>query len=200
MTLDQKVRLVESLFDQLDRETQQFQDKSGLGCVTGCGKCCTHPNIDASPLEFLPWALELYLSGKAEDTWATLQDSSDQTCALLNPFALLNKGHCGSYKHRGLICRLFGYAASKDKYGKLRLATCKIIKEEQTEKYHAVSQAISEGLYVPVFTEYYMQLAQIDYQMGSKIMPINKALKMALAEVLQYYAYRPAPDMGKQIV
>ncbi|MEC8830851.1 MAG: YkgJ family cysteine cluster protein, partial [Bacteroidota bacterium] len=70
----------------------------------------------------------------------------------------------------------------------------------QTEKYHAVSQAISEGLYVPVFTEYYMQLAQIDYQMGSKIMPINKALKMALAEVLQYYAYRPAPDMGKQIV
>ncbi|MDF0716833.1 YkgJ family cysteine cluster protein [Muricauda sp. 334s03] len=199
MTLDQKVRLVEALFDQLERETQQFQDKSGLGCVSGCGKCCSYPNIDASPLEFLPWAFQLFLSGKAEDALATLQENTPKTCFLLTPVSILSKGHCGSYKHRGLICRLFGYAASRDKHGNLRLATCKTIKEEQADSYRIASEAISKGTYVPVFTDYYMQLNQIDYQMESKIMPINKALKMALEEVLQYYTYRPVPTLDRQI-
>lgn len=199
MTLDQKVRLVESLFDQLEQETQQFQDKSGLGCVSGCGKCCSYPNIDASPLEFLPWAFQLFLSGKAEDVLEALQSNRNQTCFLLTPVSILSKGHCSSYKHRGLICRLFGYAASRDKYGNLRLATCKIIKEEQADNYRTTSEAISKGMYVPIFTDYYMQLNQIDYQMGSKIMPINRTLKIALEEVLQYYTYRPVPSMDRQI-
>ncbi|NVN17905.1 YkgJ family cysteine cluster protein [Muricauda sp. HICW] len=200
MTLDQKVRLVESLFDQLELETQQFQEKSKLGCVSGCGKCCTYPNIDASPLEFLPWAFQLFLSGKAEEALDTLSSSTGQTCFLLTPVSILSKGHCGSYRHRGLICRLFGYAASKDKYGNLRLATCKVIKEKQADNYQKTNKAIAEGLYVPVFTDYYMQLNQIDFQLGSRIMPINKALKMALEEVLQYYTYRPVPNMDRQIV
>ena len=199
MTLDQKVRLVESLFDQLEQETQQFQDKSGLGCVSGCGKCCSYPNIDASPLEFLPWAFQVFLSGKAEEALEALQSHPNQTCFLLTPVSILSKGHCGSYKHRGLICRLFGYAASKDKYGKLRLVTCKIIKEGQANHYHITSEAISKGMYVPIFTDYYMQLNQIDYQMGSKTMPINRALKMALEEVLQYYTYRPVPSTDRKI-
>lgn len=200
MTLEQKVRSVERLFDQLEKETEQFQKNSGIGCVSGCGKCCTYPNIDASPLEFLPWAFHLFLSGKAEDALISLSDNPGTTCFILNPISIIGKGHCGSYKHRGLICRLFGYAANRDKHGNLRLATCKIIKENQEENYLATQKAISEGMYVPVFTEYYMQLGQIDFQLGTKVMPINKALKMALEEVLQYYTYRPIPTADKQCV
>ena len=200
MTLDQKVRLVETLFDQLELETRQFQEKSKLSCVSGCGKCCAFPTIDASPLEFLPWAFQVFLSGKAEEVLESLSSSTGQNCFLLTPVSILSTGHCASYRHRGLICRLFGYAASKDKYGNLRLATCSIIKEEQRDCYEKTNKAIAEGLYVPVFTDYYMQLNQIDYQLGSKIMPINKALKTALEEVLQYYSYRPVPNMDRQIV
>jgi Fe-S-cluster containining protein len=200
MTIDQKVRLVETLFDQLELETRQFQEKSKLGCVSGCGKCCTFPTIDASPLEFLPWAFQVFLSGKAEEVLESLSSSTGQTCFLLTPVSMPSKGHCGSYRHRGLICRLFGYAAGKDKYGNLRLATCSIIKEEQRDCYEKTNKAIAEGLYVPVFTDYYMQLNQIDYQLGSKIMPINKALKTALEEVLQHYSYRPVPNMDRQII
>jgi hypothetical protein len=45
-----------------------------------------------------------------------------------------------------------------------------------------------------------MQLNQIDFNLGNMIIPINKALKIALEEVLQYYAYRPSPDINKKCV
>ena len=197
MALELKVRLVENLFDQLEKESAEFQKTSGIGCVSGCGKCCTHPHVEASPLEFLPWAFHLFLLGKAEETLHTLNQTSSLTCFLFTPISLIDEGHCGSYGHRGLICRLFGFAANRDKYGSLRLATCKIIKEGRANEYRSVSEAITKGLYVPVFTDYYMQLSQIDFQLGNKIVPVNKALKMALEEILHYYAYRPIPDVDK---
>ena len=83
--------------------------------------------------------------------------------------------------------------------GQLRLATCKIIKENQAERYENTQEAMKNGLYVPVFTDYYMNLNQIDFRMGNVILPINKAMKVAIEEVLQYYAYRPFPEGYKVI-
>lgn len=77
------------------------------------------------------------------------------------------------------------------------MATCNIIKEGQTENYNSTAEAITKGLHVPVFTEYYMQLNQIDFHLGNIILPVNKALKMALEEVLQYYAYRTYPEIKR---
>jgi hypothetical protein len=195
MAIEQKVLLVEELFDRLDTEISNFKSETHLHCLTGCGKCCSKPDIDASPLEFLPWALHLFLNGKAEETLNELDNSLITTCHIYRPLALLEEynGSCSNYKYRGLICRLFGYAANRDKYGQLRLATCKIIKEDQLENFNNTEEAISKGLYVPIFTDYYMQLAQIDYRMAAVLLPINEALKMAIEEVLHYYAYRPFP-------
>lgn len=77
--------------------------------------------------------------------------------------------------------------------GKLRLATCKIIKENQSENYKNTTVAIANGLYVPIFYDYYMYLSQIDFRLGKTMLPINEALKIAIEEVLHYYAYRPFP-------
>ncbi len=200
MSIERRVQLVEKLFYQLDQESAQFEQSSGLSCVSGCGKCCTHPDIEASPLEFLPWAFHLFLNGKALKTLLMLKKNSSSTCFIYKPLSIIDQGRCGSYKYRGLICRLFGFAANTDKYGKLRLATCKIIKEGQADNYNSTSKAITKGLYVPVFTEYYMQLNQIDFRLGNIILPINKALKMALEEVLQYYAYRSFLDTEKKCI
>lgn len=193
MSIERKVQLVEQLFYHLEQESSQFQKESGLGCVAGCGRCCSYPDIEASPLEFLPWAFHLFLNGEAEETLEKLNNTSASTCFIYKPLGLLDQGRCSDYKYRGLICRLFGYAANKDKYGQLRLATCTIIKEGQTEKYKSASEAVQKGLYIPIFTDYYMQLNQIDFRLGNIILPINKALAMALEEVLQYYAYRDFP-------
>jgi len=193
MTLELKVQLVENLFARLERESAQFQLESGIQCVSGCGKCCTHSNIEASPLEFLPWAYHLFLSGKAEEILAELNETDKSTCFLFTPISIMDAGRCTTYQYRGLICRLFGFAANRDKYGKMRLATCKIIKEGQADNYRSASKAIIKDLYVPVFTDYYMQLTHIDFHMANLILPVNEALKMALEEVSQYYAYRPVP-------
>ena len=188
MSIAHKVQLVETLFHQLDQESVQFELASGLRCVSGCGKCCTYPDIEASPLEFLPWAYHLFLNGEAEKTLFLLKENTSLTCLIYKPLTLAGQGSCGTYKYRGLICRLFGFAANTDKYGNPRLATCKIIKEGQAQAYNSTAEAISKGLYVPVFTDYYMQLSQIDFHLGNKILPVNKALKTALEEVLQYCA------------
>lgn len=96
--------------------------------------------------------------------------------------------------------RLFGFGTTSDKYGKLRLATCKIIKEGQKVNFDQSTISINEGLSVPIFTDNYMNLSQIDFQLGNVVVPVNKALKLALEEVLQYYAYRSFPEESRDIV
>lgn len=196
MSIEQRVDLVEELYKELDLEISEFKSYAKLSCVVGCGKCCNHPELDASPLEFLPWAFHLFLNGEAENVLKKLNNSAENRCFIYNPLSLLdkNKGNCSEYKYRGLICRLFGFGANTDKYGKLRLATCKIIKQGQAENYNNSTELINNGLSVPIFTDYYMNLSQIDFKLGNIIVPINKALKLAIEEVLQYYAYRPMPN------
>lgn len=196
MAIEEKVKQVEALFDRLEIEITAFKSETHLYCNAGCGKCCSTPNIDASPLEFLPWAFHLFLNGKAEETLVELQNNKVKNCHLYRSISILEyqKGSCSNYRYRGLVCRLFGYAANTDKFGKLRMATCKIIKEQQTENFTKAEELINKKIYVPIFSDYYMRLAQIDLRMGVILIPINEALKMAIEEVLSYYAYRPFPD------
>lgn len=195
MTIEDKVRLIEQLFDRLEKEITTFRSETHLYCNTGCGQCCSKPTINASPLEFLPWAFYLFLNGKAEEILEQLNTKTDSNCHLYQSLTITDRtnGRCSNYKYRGLICRLFGYASNRDKYGQLRMATCKIIKEGQQENFLSAEEAISKGLYVPVFTDYYTRLSQIDNRLAITLLPINKALKMAIEEVLHYYAYRPFP-------
>lgn len=201
MSIELKVREVEKLFDQLDTAINQFKTETNLHCQAGCGKCCTHNQVDASPLEFLPWAFHAFLNGEAEQQLDELNKATSVICHLYRPIGLLESGSgsCSNYIHRGLICRLFGYGANTDKYGKLRLATCKFIKEDQALFFIEAEERISAGLPVPIFTHYYMQLSQIDFYLGHSVVPINQALKLALEAVLQYYAYRPVGGMTQGV-
>lgn len=200
MSIIRKVRSVERLFEHLDQEIAEFRGHTGLYCVSGCGKCCTKPDIDASPLEFLPFAFHLFLTKRAQPMLDSLKENKSDICLLYAPLSTDNQanGQCGEYPFRGLICRLFGYGATRDKLGKLRLATCKVIKEGQADNFAKTADLIGEGLPIPIFSDYYMKLAQIDFRMGNMLMPINQALRAAIEEVLQYYAYRPFPrGMGR---
>jgi len=196
MSIVTKVNAVELLFGELDAEIRSFQSSTTLHCLLGCGRCCTHNEVDASPLEFLPWAYHLFVNGEAQDMLDELALDRGSICHVYSPVGELEagQGSCGNYLYRGLICRFFGFGANADKYGKMRLATCTLIKENQTLAFHNAEALMTEGLPVPVFTQYYMRLSQIDFALGGTIVPINAALKMAIEEVLHYYSYRSLED------
>lgn len=187
--LEEKVQSVEAVFKKLDAEISKFQSWSTLHCDYSCGKCCFKPDIEATPLEFLPFAFHLFKTNRAEESLTKLNETNAEICMILHP-RQSGAGLCSEYSHRGLICRLFGYSARTNKYGKRELITCQIIKTGQSEKFDEAEKKIESGMEVPVMSEYYMQLASIDFEMAREFYPINQAIRKAIENVLHYYAYR----------
>ena len=195
MSIVRKVKAVEQLFNTLQDEINQFRDVTQLSCLTGCGKCCNKPDINASPLEFLPWAFQVFINGKSAEYLEKLENDKSGICLIYQPLSIVsnNNGKCSDYVYRGLICRLFGYGARRDKLNQLKMVSCRQIKESQTEEFQKAEAAINEVLSITIFTAYYMKLTRIDFRLANTIVPINRAMKIALEEVLHYYAYRPLP-------
>ena len=189
MSLEEKVNLVKAVFEKLDKEIATFQSWSGLHCKFGCGKCCTKPDIEATILEFLPFAYFLYQNKLAEEWLEKLETTDSSICLIFNP-TQAGAGLCSQYHHRGLICRLFGYSARTNKYSKKELITCQIIKTEQKKNYELAESKIEEGEEVPVMSAFYMQLHAIDFELTNQFYPINSAMRKAIETVLHYYAYR----------
>lgn len=187
--MKEKIEAIEGVFDKLDAEIAQLQSATGMHCKFGCGKCCFKPDIEASPLEFLPFAHHLYLEGKAEEWFEKLRSNDSELCLILNP-TQAGAGLCTEYKHRGLICRLFGYSARTNKHGQKELVTCQIIKTDEKAEYETAVKLIEGGGEVPVMSQYYMQLHAIDPELAREFYPINMAIQRAVETVLHYYAYR----------
>jgi uncharacterized protein len=189
LSIIEKVQAVEGVFRTLDEEIASFQKWSGLGCKFGCGKCCFKSDIEATVLEFLPFAHYLYQQDLALEWLERIKANPSDICHVLNP-TQEKAGLCSEYPYRGLICRLFGYSARTNKYGTRELVTCQIIKTEQASAYEAAVKKIENNEPVPVMNHYYMQLHAIDHQLARDFYPINDAIKRAIETVLHYYAYR----------
>jgi len=186
--LREKVQAVEEVFRKLDQEIAAFQSWSTLHCKSGCGKCCFKPDIEATALEFLPFAHYLYEKDLAFE-WLNNLKSASSHCLILNP-TQGGVGLCSEYPYRGLICRLFGFSARTNKYGKKEVVTCQIIKTEQADAYQTAKEKVENNGTVPIMSQYYMQLHAIDPELARDFYPVNEAIKRAIETVLHYYAYR----------
>ena len=189
MSILEKVQSVERVFQDLDAAISKFQSWSTLHCKFGCGKCCFKPDIEATALEFLPFAHHLYLTDKATEWLDKISASPDGLCPILNP-TQAGAGLCSEYVYRGLICRLFGYSARTNKHGQKELVTCQIIKTEQQQAFVQAEEKVAAGDDIPVMSNYYMQLHAIDPELARDFYPVRIAIKKALETVLHYYAYR----------
>lgn len=180
---------VEAVFRELDQQIAAFQMETTLHCKWGCGKCCFKADLEATVLEFIPFAVYQYQQGHAWTWLDNIRQDAQGLCPILNP-TQGGAGLCSQYAHRGLICRLFGYSARLSKHREKELVTCAIIKTEQAEAFGTASQKIQEQLPVPVMSDFYMQLHGIDPDLSREFLPIRQAIKRALEIVLHYYAYR----------
>ncbi|WP_194774962.1 YkgJ family cysteine cluster protein [Pararhodonellum marinum] len=191
MDLLEKSLAVREVFEALELETRAYLSQSQLTCFAGCGLCCTNPKVSATILEFLPLAFDLYQKGRAEEFFDVLENtSSDQYCIILKRLTEeVDSGMCSDYRNRGMICRLFGSAARRNREGKKELITCKKLKEGKKALFETANTEINQSMQIPLASDYYGQLYNIDFYLTKEEYPINKAIQKALEAVLQYYYY-----------
>jgi len=172
-------------YAQIDQLIDGFVAATQLQCPTGCGWCCSSPNVEATPLEMLPLALELFRRGEALGWLERLtQDNETSTCLFYQPDPLVpENGRCQVYPWRPTVCRLFGWSTVTNKSGQPELLTCVRHKTVTPEVVTAAMDAIANGLEAPSMTELSQQVANIDPELGRQRMPINQALRVALLRV-----------------
>ncbi|WP_018342650.1 YkgJ family cysteine cluster protein [Cytophaga aurantiaca] len=181
---------VEQFYTALDKDLTTFQTQAKYSCIAGCSKCCTSPNIEASILELLPYAFYLYKNNSAEIVYDRLLLNNSPICNLYQPLQTTKqKGGCSSYTHRALICRLFGFSFTRNKTGESTLLTCTTIKDTYPKISESLNIQAKKGLSVPLATNYYNQLTDIDYNLSKQQFPINEAMRLAIEMILNHYHY-----------
>lgn len=175
------VNQVLSIYTEIDNQIIVFQDATALQCPSGCGKCCSNPEVEVTALEMLPLAWELLRRGEARLWLERVEMGESDVCVFYQPDRIVpENGRCSVYAWRPSLCRLFGFAAIRNKQGEPELAACARHKEVTPEIVKVAQDAIAQGLSIPVFSDFSMQLANIDPDFGRSLLPINQALRVAL--------------------
>ena len=182
-TLGAKARRLKEIYRSIDRETARFKAASGILCPSPCGQCCVNSNVEASELEMLPLAFELVRRGKADEWYGKAEAKNfEGQCVFYSSNDIY--GQCRYYAFRPLVCRLFGYAGNRDKYGRQHLVTCARIKREHSLLIETVFEKIADdALKVPMMSDMVMRVSSVDPVMTRETLPINMAFKKAVERV-----------------
>ncbi len=177
--------LIDSLlevYSEMDRQTAEFRKATGLYCIPGCGQCCESASVKVMVIELLPAAEELFSRGEAESWLERLGSVREaERCVFFQPDPLIpGNGRCQLYAFRPSVCRLFAFAAIKNKHGRVELVTCRRLKEERSFYVKAAQETISEGLAAPSFDSFSIKIAALEPSFGRWRVPINRALRLAL--------------------
>ena len=168
-----------ALYSHIDKTVAAFQLRSGLRCPEGCGSCCATAKVQATVLEMLPMAHAMLCDGTAEQ-WLTriAEHAESETCILyMSDLVEDAAGHCRYYPWRPVLCRLFGFAAVRGRTGIKRLAVCRHIRGNDPQS-AAIASAMAEE--APLFVNYSAQVCGLDPVLGTKLIPINDALRQAI--------------------
>jgi Fe-S-cluster containining protein len=167
----------------LDVAVAEFAARTGLACPQGCGHCCHSEQVEATVLECIPLAFELFRTLQAELILKRLErDTDEHRCVLYRQdFTQAGLWGCSQYRHRAVVCRLFGFAGNRDRDGIPRLAMCHVMKQSIVP--NEAVPAEYEDVPMPLFSEAGMRITALHPGLGSGRMPINAALREALQKV-----------------
>lgn len=175
----------------ISKEFSDFQTKSNLSCIEGCGKCCFKPDIYCSPYELLPLALELLEKGEAQQVYERCCEKENERCIFLN---VKNeekyKASCDAYMFRPLICRTFGVSVRHGKNKRVDVSVCKTLQDEKAIEYNdLLTSSQNENSELPFIDQSKNGLLTLDPSLSDEEMPINKALKIMLEKVLLTHSF-----------
>jgi Fe-S-cluster containining protein len=186
---------VDAVLREVDEKTRRFRKACAIECPRGCGACCENPLVEATSLEFMPLAWKLWEEGRAEKVLRDLSRNKSGRCIFYLPEGdAKGRGSCRVYGDRGFICRIFGLFALRDKNSKTLLSACRVIKELYPQKLMQARRLLSEGFDGPYAGHFSYRLISIKPDSGSKLMPINLAVKAAIENAGMYYQWHCISD------
>lgn len=170
---------------ELDAQVAAFIAASGLHCPQGCGECCCSDKVEATVLEMLPLAFALFADGQAELLIKRLEKVNGRGECLLHRPDLAGPGAwpCTCYSHRGVVCRLFGFAGNLDRGGTPRLALCRVLRQADLSGENPLPLEEEVLALMPLFSEAGMRITALHPGLGTIRLPINSALLEALQKV-----------------
>lgn len=191
----QLVQEILQIYRRADHAARCFQLASGLRCPPGCGTCCESPQVEATVLQCLPVAWSLFrrrVADRIADRIETQAAAADLRCVLRRPEGIaVDKGRCAHYRLRPLVCRLFGFAARRNKYGELEPALCKVVRQGRPAVLGPMAPPPLKPPVPPVYQDLHWQIAGLSPSIGHRLLPINRALAEALTYVYWRYPRRP---------
>ncbi len=185
------------IYREMDALSSRFQNATGLRCLPGCGTCCDTEEVEATVVEVIPLCWKILL-GRDEERYlsaiAEMEERGTRRCVIYDPSETREaEGCCALYEFRPLVCRLFGFAARRDKKGGLEFAACKCLKDAAPEAVKRAQIGVGSGLSVPVYQDAFMRVASVNPAMGFRRLPINQAIK----EALGYLYWKRPVDLSK---
>lgn len=178
------------LYTEMAEEFSTYQRSTGLNCLEGCGRCCLNPEIEASVLEMLPFALKIHDENKLEFWLSKLENADLSTCILYESHSPdKSLGRCSSYHERPSVCRMFGVSGYFNKHHELNLSVCKYIKNEQPELFEEIKNQANEKN-TPMIIHWSYKMTQLHPETIMEKMPVSQAIKKALEKVSLYAQYQ----------
>lgn len=188
---DDLVRSVEDVLSVIDQKINNLKASTNIACREGCGDCCNNPSVEAQVVEMLPLADAIIESGKADDIFDLATQSVGKPCIFYKS-APNDKtvGRCTVYDKRPSLCRLFGFAAVRDKNQKLQPVVCTWQKQlfpNEVEKFRNVCTRLIPGndgdgeSAFPVFSDFGTQIQSLaPGPPYNQRLHINEALSIAI--------------------
>jgi len=176
------------IYREWDRVTLCFQRTTGIRCPQGCGLCCESRSVEATVLECLPLAHAIHRGRESETILSAIQEKADQgdlRCVLYQSIGESSgTGRCGCYPYRPLICRLFGFSTRRNKRGERELCLCRVFREGNPAAPGSLEGKEIRAMVLPVYQDSFMRIATLDPGLGTRLFPINEALRQALEDLL----------------
>ena len=179
------IRALCRLYKKVENETARFAKLTGIHCPEKCGICCATAKVETTPLEMLPLAVELWSKDKGF-FWLKKLDAKPNAriCVFFKSDPKNKKmGRCSVYSLRPLICRLFGFCATKNKQGKSVYGGCKIIKNKYRSKFLAAQKIVAATPRLLKMSDLSAQIYGLGSSADEKILPINLATRHALEKI-----------------
>lgn len=179
------IRQLLKVYRDADRETLRFARLTKLRCPSGCGACCHSTKVEASLFEMLPLALMLWSKGQGLTTLQKLKKRARRKKCLFFKASPRNarSGRCQIYPYRPLICRLFGFSVSQNKYGQYAYGGCRIIKSTNPHETACVPHCLQKKIRLVTMANFVSRASSAGVGHDQTMLPINIALRRALEKV-----------------